>query len=761
MENFVTNYLSGDSLDEYLTRKQILNSILEGNISKSNEEIANLEHELLLMKNKQLHEIITRNNINDIFSITSKNEIGHETSFNEIKSSEYFDILKYLIRNGYIDETYADYMTYFYENSLSRIDKTFLRSITDKKAKDYSYKLKKPQLVVSRLKLTDFDQEEILNFDLLTYLLHSLSPIEYLERYINQLKETKNFKFIGAFFDTTSELIAYVMNLNSRWPEMFMTALETDSLSDKQIRQYSIDTIYYSDDDIIQIINMDGCLSRYVSGAPDYLAINEPNIEQLIHGFELLEVRFSKLEYESSNKELFRAVYQNSLYELNFENLKLMLQQIFGIESEGDISHKNYTQILTQPDSPLAQYVNENISEYLDVILQTSNGIISDDEIAALNILNNADVSTEQKCTYIEALQITIVSIKMVDDTSLCALLLNTGVAMCSEKNVMEYFCVTQSLDENLINFINSFKFALDFTEAATVYDDKKAEGLFDAVVVCNSLENQKYQQILVSLGFTYEDFGVPNISDDKLVILIDENIIKMNPETLNFIRENYSNQVFYFIQKYIGKYVEMMTTHLFSADELMQILSWDISDELKIRLLEFTNEKISILGKHYTNAVCRHILNNNFMEDDLNELFSSFDKWNDSIQSIIFTFSIENVTDIINSPKEVSETLKKKIIHAEALSNDVKIELFIAMLPTMEEAPIKETLNSLGLTDYIKLFDARSRPKFEINGTNESLLTAFKESNWIYDYEEDSEKEGYYKIIRKKPVKTLPKELL
>ena len=85
-------------------------------------------------------ELITRDNIIDIFSITSKNEIGHETSFNEIKGSEYFDLLKYLIRNGYIDETYSDYMTYFYENSLSRIDKAFLCSITHKKTKDYIYK---------------------------------------------------------------------------------------------------------------------------------------------------------------------------------------------------------------------------------------------------------------------------------------------------------------------------------------------------------------------------------------------------------------------------------------------------------------------------------------------------------------------------------------------------------------------------------------------------------------------------------------------
>ena len=364
---------------EYLKRRNAIDIRSQNKLPEVEDELSFLEHELALTESKQLHEIITRDNINFIFSITNTNEIGQITSFNEIKGSEYFDLLKYLIRNGYIDETYADYMTYFYENSLSRIDKTFLRSITDKKAKGYTYQLKNPSLVVSRLRLVDFDQEEVLNFDLLTYLLQSRSPVEYLERFINQLKETKNFKFIGAFFDATSELPAYIKYLNSQWPEMFMMVLETNALSDKQIREYSISTLYYSDDDIIQIMNKDGCLSRYISGAPDYLSINKPNIEQLIHGLNLLEVRFSKFEYESSNKALFRAVYQSSLYELNFENLKLMLRQIFGIENEDDISHKNYTQILTQPDSPLTQYVDENINEYLYVILQASGGAISDD----------------------------------------------------------------------------------------------------------------------------------------------------------------------------------------------------------------------------------------------------------------------------------------------------------------------------------------------------------------------------------------------
>lgn len=258
--------LSSENQIEYTSRKKALENRLNNTIPQIEDEKSILERELFTLKNKQLKDIITRDNINSIFSVTSTNEIGKVTEFNEIKSSEYFDLLKYLIRNGYIDESYADYMTYFYENSLSRIDKTFLRSVTDKKAKEYNYKLKIPNLVVSRLRLVDFDQEETLNFDLLTYLLQT-SRTDYADRLIEQLKSTKNFKFIGACFDVTTELPTYIIRLNMGWSEIFSTALSEQLLTEKQIRRYSVFSLYYSDDEVVKLINKDNCLCDYISNA--------------------------------------------------------------------------------------------------------------------------------------------------------------------------------------------------------------------------------------------------------------------------------------------------------------------------------------------------------------------------------------------------------------------------------------------------------------------------------------------------------------
>lgn len=757
LNDFVTNYLNKDRIKEYLSRKQGIDYKKDEKIFELQQEIYNMEQELNKIHNKQLFQIISRENIDSIFKITTKNEIGEITNFNEIKSSEYFDLLKFLIRNGYIDETYADYMSYFYENSLSRIDKIFLRSITDKKAKEYTYQLKNPQLVVSRLRLVDFDQEEILNFGLLTYLLHSSSNLEYIERFIDQLKNTKNFKFIGAYFDIAPELPSYIRYLNMRWPELFLTALRENCLSEQQIRRYSICSIYYSDDEIIESVNKNNCLCEYISNSRDYLTIDNPDIDRLIHCFTLLGVCFSGFDYDELDKNLFRAVYEKSLYEINDENLQLIQREVLEEKNDEDILHKNYTLLCSHPDSATTQYINQNINTYFDIILKMSDGMICDDEKVAITILNNSDLTIEHKHSYISALRTTIISIKEITDDSLWSLLLDADIVEYSESNIMDCFNAVK-LNESVIAYINRCNIDLDFSKVE--YDENTKDKLFGCVIVCESIENSKYEQILVSLDFYYDDFDITEISDDKIAILIGNNIIRMTSKNLEFLRENYPDQNYNFIFKNIEQYVDIMNDDLFSQDELLEILTWNISDELKIKLLEFSNDEISVVGKDYSSAICLYILKNNLMESDLMVLFSSFENWVDSIQIKIFDYAVQYIESVIDNPKSVSEKLKNDLIRSDRLSRDLKVDLLISMMPDLDESLIKEILTLLDLTDYLKIFDTRSRPKFEINDENEKLLTAFKENKLIASYE-NSEKEGYYKIIRNKPaIKSLPPKM-
>ena len=447
------------------------------------------------------------------------------------------------------------------------------------------------------------------------------------------------------------------------------------------------------------------------------------------------------------------------MYEINAENLQLIQREILGAKDADDFFHKNYTILCLHPDSTITKYVNQNINEYFHVVLQVSDGTIYDDENVAVAVFNNANLTTDYKQSYISALRTTITSIKEIADSSLWSSLLDADIVQYSEYNIMDSFNAVK-LNESVIGYINRCDIDLDFSK--TEYDEDAKEKLFDSVVICNGIDNSKYRQILVSLKFSYDVFDIAEISDDKITILIDTNIIRMTADNLKYIRENYHNHTFYYIRKSIEKYIDIVDETLFSREELLEILTWDISDKLKIRLLELSGEEISIIGKNYSPAVCLHILNNNFAKSDLPDLFSSFEQWDNFVREKIFDYAVRHIASIIDDPNSVSQKLTNNLLHSERVNRDEKIDLFIAIIPVLCEDSIKGILTLLNLTDYLKIFDTRSRPKFEINDENEKLLTAFKESNLIDNYEESPEKEGYYKIIRHKPItKSLPKELL
>lgn len=762
LSSFILGYLNGSKREEYVRRKKSLEDKLAGNISQLEDQIYELEEKKNTLRNQQLYELINRNNINRIFSTTSTNEIGVVREFKEIKSSEYFDLLKYLIRHGYIDETYSDYMTYFYENSLSRVDKIFLRSISDSRAKEHTYRLKNPKLVVSRLKIVDFDQEEALNFDLFAYLLKTPDKVEYLNRFINQLKNTKNYEFVGTFFDTRTALPELVRNLNIRWPEMLAEALDEKNLSEKQIWKYSVYTLYYSDSDTIRLMNQDNVISDYISNERNYLSINDDvDIEKLVAGFRLLEVRFKGIDYEKSNMALFQSIYEESLYVINSENIQLMLCKMCGIEDQEAILHKNYSILCSISDSAIAQYIEKNMAQYIDVMLQMCEGCIMDDETAAVTILNKSDITKEQKEKYIQCLDTVISQIVQVEDSSLWGRLLDNDSVHYSEENIFAYFEKQKGreIDHTLISFINRHDMILDFSDYNCAEESK--EQLFISFISCNDIDNAKYARLLLSFMFSINKFTESGISDEKIDILIKIHVIQMTKENLVFMRDKYPDHVLNFINGNIEQYVDIMDNEIFSLQELLEVLKWKVSDEIKIQLMSFTNQAISIINEHYSTKVCIYILENNFLKSDLPELLQSYDNWDKEMQAKIYALALAYISDIIADPQNVSSQLKNRLLYSRELNIESRIDLLIAMLSDLDMEYVKPVLAEWGFDDYIKIFDNRSRPRFEISPISKKILEAFKKKRWIQNYEEDGKKPGLYKIIRRKAPKELPKELL
>lgn len=740
-------------------RIEVIDNRNKGMMTELEVKLQDIEQRISATKTKLLSELITRDNTDSIFMIKSINPIGEENQYNEIKGSDYLELLKFLISNGYIDETYNDYMTYFYEDSLSAHDKMFLRRITDKKGSDYEYSLKDVEKVLSSpvLRVVDFYEEETLNFNLLKGLLvNQENPKyqKYLSALIKQMKDNKDTEFISKFYDSTQFDKTFIIKLNEQWTDFFSYIAVNKILPLKQIRGFSLDSLCLLDENKIQDINVEGCLTDYISNQSDYLNIQNPDVAKIISQFCILGVKLKKIEIDTANKDLIVGVYENNLYELTFENIKLMIKSMYGEYDSYNIEHRNYTVIQGKSESPLAKYIAENINRYANEYLKNCNGYIEDSEDVAIKFINDENVLGDIQEKYVNVLKTVISDISVIQNKKLWNEMLDKRIIKKTVPNIIHYY-TEYCCDSQLIKFINECDAGMDYSHIENEFGGEIARQFFDSVAVNNEIKTSRYQEILCNMGHGYDVYDAYDISDDKMEVLIKKDVIEMNNVGLEYIRNHYKKYTALYIDENIEAYLRIITSDNFSYEEALHILGMEIGDKEKIDLLGLTTEPISVVGKGYSSSLIKYILDNNFDEHDENELYQHFSEYEEVIQSSIYRVAKSRIANIIdNSTIVLDDNLLSKLLTMSKCSMDDKIQLWAKALPNLTEETCKKHFDELGFPELKGIFTKRNNytKTYEDNSFIRDILYVLKKNTWIFDYYKKSDDEGY--VVVKNPIK-------
>lgn len=133
-----TKKTSMEADQEYLRRKKILES-REKNQQIFRNEILSLEQKKLELATLSTQELLRQLDDETEKGFWTPPSLPYERAeyYQKIQDSKNFPLLKYLIRNGYIDENYAAYISYFYPNSLTAQDRNFLLALSNHTPFDY------------------------------------------------------------------------------------------------------------------------------------------------------------------------------------------------------------------------------------------------------------------------------------------------------------------------------------------------------------------------------------------------------------------------------------------------------------------------------------------------------------------------------------------------------------------------------------------------------------------------------------------------
>ena len=694
----------------------------------------------------RLYEIIPHEDGPSTLGAITRFEEGAQQDYKAIKESQYFDLLKYLILNGYLDESYPDYMTYFYPHNLTRKDKIFLRRVLDRNGHDYSYSLDNPQLVVSKLRVSDFDYDEILNNALLEHLLQHNPHSEQTQHFLAQLEKNRNFHFLSQFLECTSEKEKFVQAFAKQWPSFFDDIVRKGEMTPQEIRQYSIDTLYYCNDAQLVSVNLGGCLTIYISSSSDYLNIVTPRIDKLISAFKLLDVRFHSINLNLSDWNLFKEIYQESLYAINMENILLMLVAIHGLDDDkSKLLSSNYSHISLFSESPIYHYIESYIDDYMGVWLDTYHGEIEDQESCAVALLNHPRISDRFKETYIERLVTVISSIHSILDKSLWKLLLDRKRIAYTEENIITYWSTEKKLDSAAISYINEYPGTINFSTCRKSTPETILKEFFTCLTKCNDINNKQYKNCILSLGFSWGDeFNISGLSIDKVKILAKNHILRMTPATLRFLRSNYSAAVPMYIESNIDEYTNIMTPQLMDQNELLMILDWNVATYTKKALIDMAPSSISIIGKDYSSEICVHILQTKPSANDVLKLYASFDSHPVSIKDHMYALAVKNIDAIIRGTITTTTELKCRVLSDDQITDSVKQRLLISIIKSLSQDEVKLCLDAAKRSEFSKIFNPRMRPRIGNNDQCKEILDVFKSRGWIVGYSLNVTGNGY-----------------
>ena len=280
-------------------------------------------------------------------------------------------LLVFLLRRGYIDEKYANYINNFKGTSITKEDMNYILAVKNMEKLPYNYNLTKVGMVIQRLQPYEFEQKSIFNFILLEYLLSEENENEKRMILIDQLSDrtVESWEFIDEFIEQTQYKERLIQLLAMRWPDMWNDIVQNISITYERKIFYLQLLIDNVDTKRLFELNDNNKMSGFIEENPDILQqLSSIQDQKVISLIERLGIIFTNVSIENVSEEVLRYVFENHYYELN----DTMIRRIVEFENDTMLSGldtRNYTTIISLGYEPLIKYIQENLKQYVKEII--------------------------------------------------------------------------------------------------------------------------------------------------------------------------------------------------------------------------------------------------------------------------------------------------------------------------------------------------------------------------------------------------------
>lgn len=656
---------------------QKIPDILSKEIEKHHEEIR-------VIRTRSLKDLFMK------FSATRTSDI-----YKAINLSELMEV--FLIE-GYLDENYYDYISYFYPGMLSPADRAYLLNIKRLQDPEYTHHIDKLENFIKELSPNNFATSSILNTEILDYItIHKDDNgkiKEYYQSIISILvKRNVKYDFLSIYY------------LNGKSVDLFFTDLFKKHLSKiwNGIKLLSSDEASLITECIIRCgDNLNDSIFSWISTHYIFLCEHKNNIgiervKEIIHSPNV----FFK-DIDAIDSELMENVIDSANYEIRNENLQQLL-----IHTSSDSIQEptiSLSAILNCGSLKIVEYLT-GTEESLQETLSAIDSQYKNDSLEAIELVLQANIPIAKKEYFLKGQKNRRPNIQDLNDEHI-RLILKLNLLEPNWQNVEESY--SQLSDNALIlsfiklnaEHLSKIKFSSGSSDETSIFDL-----LFNDE---STLDINDYSSLLQA--FSREIDGAEYLSrlnDQQINALLEAGKLPFTQDNVKMLNSSTS------LSRYLIFFNSDFITNIdweynLSALNAISLLSSDIFS---------TVDKLKIINKVGAPTI---IVNSTLSSIVANIASHRIEECN---------FTIAEIRSLIKQSRNVE-------------SNKV-LATYLIVKDELPASEYSELLTSIGDNECSGLAEKSKRLQLPVTQVDKDLLDALQSHRYISSYKE---KNGYYR---------------
>lgn len=443
-------YINYDKfLDKYINNNPNNKKRLDNLKNKRGPDLDKLRNKITKFKTylDEINAQSLKEFLNSIDENKLTNIIENKENDSVIIDNHYFPLIRFLLMEGLIDESYRLYLSIFRAGSLTVNDKIFLSNILSANKSDLLLEINSPKSVYEELADYHYRRKAIQNLKFLEWLIENDKKIEVinitkhcLDRdlifILSKLSNQNIMKYSEVILEDDLKLFKKVLQFNNiedylgLYEYLVLSILQHRFMSAKDLKSYS----------------------SFVEKSESTLKLLGGDLEIFSKNLNFGIIKFNNICIEGLDKEVLRIITENNAYKISINNIKFILEM--KLREKVDLSRLLST---INRSKVINKYVHANLVEFLNQYISLEVDTFHDDEENVISILKS-ELESDFKNIYLEKNATILSNISSISDIDgiekVLRILISNNTMKFNENNISVYWEIISEIDDPFVKYL-------------------------------------------------------------------------------------------------------------------------------------------------------------------------------------------------------------------------------------------------------------------------------------------------------------------